>query len=166
MIVFGQAKGQNRDRARRMASRRLRHRIESPSYAENYSKARPAGHTGLRLREADDDSLRGLRAMGGLNKVKQVGYLDSRIKTPSTSAVATSLLELRETPSQTRPGPTPRLRVQIKSPKVAVTPRVDTPLRHLVHYVLSPFDNAQWEVRMPVWNGPLAPMRIHGTQIR
>src|ERR1017187_320848 len=28
-----------------------------------------------------------------------------------------------------------------------------------------PFDNAQWEVRMPVWNGPLAPMRIHGTQI-
>src|ERR1035441_9136723 len=29
-----------------------------------------------------------------------------------------------------------------------------------------PFDNAQWEVRMPVRNGPLAPMRINATQIR
>src|ERR1017187_208468 len=29
-----------------------------------------------------------------------------------------------------------------------------------------PFDNAQWEVRMPVRNGPLAPMRMNATQIR
>ena len=94
--------------------------------------------------------------MGGLNKVKQVGYLDSRIKTTVTLPTATSLLELRETPR--------RLCSPLRCTQTS--PQVDTPLRDLVHYVLSPFDNAQWEVRMPVWNGPLAPMRIHGTQIR
>jgi hypothetical protein len=60
-----------------MASRRLRHRIESPSYAENHAKARPVSDASLGLWEADQNSVRGLRAVGGLNKVKQVGYLDS-----------------------------------------------------------------------------------------
>ena len=34
-------------------------------------------HAGLRLLQADQDPVGGLRAMGGLNKVEQVGYLDS-----------------------------------------------------------------------------------------
>ena len=118
--------------------------------------------TGLRLLQADQDPVGGLRAMGGLNKVEQVGYLDvSETKTAWTLPTATSLLELRETPIRAATG-CPLGRERLPKPPT----QVDTTLRHLVHYVLSPFDNAQWEVRMPVWNGPLAPMRIHGTQIR
>jgi hypothetical protein len=45
---------------------------------ENHAKARPLRHPGLRLREADEDPVGRLRAVGGLDKVEQVGYLDSR----------------------------------------------------------------------------------------
>lgn len=69
-----------------MASRRLRHRIESPSYAENHAKARPVSHARLRLLEADQDPVGSLRATGGLKKVEQVSYLNSR--TQDGSAIA------------------------------------------------------------------------------
>src|ERR1019366_3890687 len=75
VIVLGRARRQTRNRAGRMAGGRIRHRTGLRSRAKNHTQAGLVPDAGRGWREADDDPVGEMRAVGGFSEVKQLSLL-------------------------------------------------------------------------------------------
>src|SRR5664279_3156613 len=111
----------------------------------------------------DDHSLRGVSAVNRLREVEQIGHLRLAMGRDRYSFPSLAFWSYVQKPL-------PDGRGSDRSREASGSRFFFYPMWtrdcSFWYTTCCPFDNAQWEVRMPVWNGPLAPMRKHATQIR